>query len=368
MTQLLEHEAKTLLAAEGIPCPPGTVVTTAAEAAEAARRLGDRVAVKAQVPIGGRGKAGGVRIVAAGEVAAVADELFSVEVRGFRAAELMVEQALDSRRELYLALLADARTRAPMLLLGAEGGVDVEAGQSISQVPVRMSAGVLPSTVWRAAEELRLDAETATALVPIAQALWRVFRTSRAELVEINPLLDCPGRGLVAADARVVPDPALRPPPALDDLQRGSRALGFDLVVLDPAGRVGLLTTGAGASMLVADLLTAGGTPPYNFCDLRTGSFRGSTSRLDFALHAFASHAPQLRVIAVNVFAGVTDLDEFSELLLRALATNALPVVVRVEGRNADRARKRLADAGIQTAATVEDLVATAATYARKEA
>jgi succinyl-CoA synthetase beta subunit len=355
----LEHEGKALLAAEGVAIPDGTVARTAADAEAAAARIGGRVAVKAQVPTGGRGKAGGIRVVDASEARSAADGLLGAEVRGFLVNELLIEQALPAARELYAGIAVEPRSRMPVLLIGANGGVDVEEGaETIARVTYQLSRGLRPDHVWTAAAEAGLDAETTRRLVPVAQALSRVFASQRAQLVEANPVLDCGEDGLIAADVRVVRDPALTPESASDARHAESRELGFDYVTIDPQGEVGLITTGAGASMMLIDLLSDAGLKPIDFCDIRTGTMRGDGTRLRFVLEDLVSR-PTLKVIAVNVFAGVTDLSEFVGLLLDALDTTApgVPIVVRVEGRGAEGAREKLAAAGIPAVLSPEELV-----------
>lgn len=359
MSQLLEHEGKALLAAEGVTIPDGIVVTTTAGVAEAAARLGGRVAVKVQIPTGGRGKAGGIRVVEAGAAEAEAAQLLGASVLGFPVSELLIERALPAARELYVGIAVEPRSRMPVLLISAEGGVDIEsAAETVARVPWHFSRGLRADHVWTAAAQAGLDPETTRRLVPVARALARIFTAQRAQLVEANPVLDCGEDGLVAADVRVVRDPALTPSTASDERHAQSRELGFDYVTIDPQGQVGLITTGAGASMMLIDLLSEAGLSAIDFCDIRTGTMRGDGTRLRFVLDDLTSH-PTLRVIAVNVFAGVTDLEEFVALLLEALDTVGpqVPVVVRVEGRGVEGARQRLAAAGIEAVMSPEQLV-----------
>jgi succinyl-CoA synthetase beta subunit len=352
--QLLEHESKTLLADRGVEMPAGGLAASADEAQAIADRLPGRVAVKAQVPASGRGKAGGVKLVDWPDAGAAARALLGARIKGFRVDNVLVEEAPSAQRELYLGIVVDARQRRPVLLLGEAGGVDVEqhAG-AVARVPFTLSAGVRASHVWRAADAIRLDAATTTAVVPIALALGRTFREERAQVAEINPLLDLGSGRLVVADVRIVPDPSIASPPAA-----GSAALGFDYVVLDSDGDVGLITTGAGASLMVIDLLRAAGLRPIDFCDIRTGGFRGNPARLHWVLDDFATR-PGLQCIAINFFAGITDLEDVVGLLVASLRDKDVdaPVVARIEGRGAVQGRERLAAAGVTTVDSPEELV-----------
>ncbi|MET7331194.1 ATP-grasp domain-containing protein [Nonomuraea sp. NPDC005650] len=357
--QLLEHEGKSLIRQAGIPVPDGAPAASAAEAGRLAAGLGPRVAVKAQVPTGGRGKAGAIRLVDRGRAAETAAELLGSVVKGHEVREVLVEEALDVEAELFVAVTVDARARTPVLLVGGAGGVEVEAEpRLVGRVAYPLRRGLRAADVWRAAERARLSPEQTAGLLSVARAVDRVFREQRAHLVEINPLVRPRGSGrLVAADVRVIPDAALDGRPRADPVQEASRALGFDFVLLDPAGDVGLLTTGAGASMMLVDLLGAAGLAPVNFCDLRTGSLRGDHGRLAFVLDRLRETSA--RVIVVNVFAGITDLDEVATLLVRALRERPvdLPVVVRLEGRGAAAARRALEGHGLRTATSPEELV-----------
>ena len=356
--QLLEHESKALCAARGVPVPAGGLARTPEEAQRVADGLGENVAVKAQVPIGGRGKAGGIRLVAAGEAAEAARDLLGADVRGYPVRTVLVEEALPAGTELYVGIAVDPRARRPLLLVSAAGGVDVEEDtDAVARVPWTLRDGLRPTHVRRAAEAAGLDPGAAGAIVPIAGALAALFAEERAQSVEINPLIDLGGGRFVAADARVVPDSALAADTATAD--RPSRALGFDYVVLDPEGDVGLITTGAGASMLVIDLMTRAGLHPIDFCDVRTGSLRGDPTRLVYVLDDLRDR-PNLACIGVNVFAGITDLREVAELLLVALEQRdpGVPLVVRLEGRDAEAARRELRDHGIAVVESPEELVA----------
>jgi succinyl-CoA synthetase beta subunit len=190
-------------------------------------------------------------------------------------------------------------------------------------------------------------------LLRASRAVFRLFMDSRAELVEINPLLVSATGDGVAADVRIVID-------GRDETaSRMSRAdQGYDFVELNPQGDVGLITTGAGASMVLIDLLHDAGLRPIDFCDIRSGSFKGSADRLVAVLRVLNSY-PNLACVAVNIFAGITDLKEFADLLLVALQKEPpqVPTIVRLEGPDAGAARNRIRNAGLPWAESLDDLL-----------
>jgi succinyl-CoA synthetase beta subunit len=361
--QLLEHVGKELLEAEGVRTPRGKVASTVEQAVAIANELGGAVAVKAQIPASGRGKAGGVVIVDHTDVAVETQRLLGSDILGHPVGAVLVEEALPAGRELYLAITVDPQSRRPVVLLGREGGVEVEAGaDSIARVEWSLGAGLRPHHVWRASEVAGVPPETARRLVGVARSMASLFTRGRYQLVEVNPLVVV-GDHLVAADCRVIPDPAVSPAARTE-----SQELGFDYLTLDPHGDIGLITTGAGASMLLVDLLTTAGLRPINFCDMRTGSFHGDPTRLIHVIGALTRHR-SLTAIAVNVFAGITDLADVAELMELTLEGHRpdVPIIARVEGRGARAARVVLRRAGVETVTSFEELVERCSIVVRKE-
>lgn len=372
--QLLEHEGKQLLREiGGVRLPRGGRATSPEQAAEEAARLGSRVVVKAQVPTGGRGKGGGVHVVPSAEAGDCAAELLGSTVCGFEVAEVLVEEMVVADRELYLAVALSAATRSASLLVSGRGGMEVEAHpDSVSTVPIPALVGLQAFHVWQAARAAGLGAEDLDALIRTARALYQLFHHVEASLVEVNPLIRTTAGELVAADVRVVPCDAgvywranVPPPVTVGDR---ARVLGFDLVELDPAGHIGLLSTGAGASMLVVDLLAEAGARPINFCDFRSGRASGAPERLELVLD-YLRERPGLRCLAINIFAGVTDLVPFGRLLASTLKERPLPVpmVVRLEGAGAEQARADLEGIGAVVVDGLPDLVTAAARTTRSE-
>ena len=349
---LIEADGKALFAEAGIAVPPGHLVRDA----RAPDGRGPFV-VKAQVPAGGRGKAGLVRLGADPAAVAVAlRAMLGASHKGHRVTACLIERPATGA-EQYLALMLDPAGYGVRLMYQPRGGVEVEA------------AGPLPGVVC-APDLAAIDAAVAAtiadpAVAATARALGRLLLERELMLAEINPLFVGPA-GCVAGDAKVVIDLNALPrqprlaaliaarPEVYADAAR-KLASGFDYVEIDPDGSIGLLTTGAGLSMMLIDELVARGARPLNFCDIRTSMLRGSPARIIAALGWMTSR-PSLRVVLVNIFAGITNLGEFASLLAEALAQSpalAVPVVARLIGRGAEEARRVLAERA--PAVAVED-------------
>jgi succinyl-CoA synthetase beta subunit len=353
---LLEHDAKTLAATFDIPSPPGVLFG-------APMPPGPWV-VKGQVAAGGRGKAGAIR--AAADAAAVAREaaaIAAMTVRGQRVQAVRVEQHAGTVQEAYVALLLDAAAGGVRVLMAGQGGVDIEseAGLRAETAPLdRLEAAVR-----------RVGAGLPAALTEAGLRMVALFRACEAMLLEINPLFIRPDGTWLAGDMKLITDDnALYRQPALRALLEANAAHypevrlklvhGFDYVVVDPEGDIGLVTTGAGLSMMLIDELRARGLKPYNFLDVRTGGMRGDPTRLIRVLEWIAE-GPRLRVVLVNIFAGITHLGEFAKLLLlarEAVPQLAVPFVVRLVGTAFEEAETTLGAAGIAVTTDLERAVA----------
>ncbi len=357
---LLEHDAKQLLAAHGVPVPAGILVEQGAIASALPR--GPWV-VKAQLAAGGRGKAGGIRKTASENDARVAcDEIVRARIRGLPVRGCRIEQQVTGAAETYLSLMVEPAQAGVRVMLAAQGGVDIE---SISDKPGSIRTALCdpdPSAVNVAVRGLAADLPEPlrSSLAAAGGALAAPFFAYECMLLEINPLFVRPDGTWLAGDAKMITDDnALERQPALREmlLERAHAypevalklQYGCDYVVVDPEGEIGLLTTGAGLSMMLIDELRAAGLKPYNFLDVRTGGLRGDPARLVHVLDWIAE-GPRVKVILVNVFAGITDLGEFARLLLAALAQAPqleVPVVARLIGNGLEAAQRTLGEAGI---------------------
>lgn len=341
---LIEADGKTLLAEHGITVPYGVLVTDAT--------TGDLPdgpwVVKAQVPVGGRGKAGGiVRCEAPQDVAAALHRMLGQRLKGHHVEACLIEQVA-SGEERYLAVAVDAASYGLRVVYSAQGGIDIEqSGSAQSRLCLPH-----PDAVIEALVELGVEANIAAT----GRALAEMLLDRELALAEINPLF-VSATGAVAGDAKLVVDlDALPHQPLIAALIQSrpnvyadaNRKLheSFDYVELDPEGEIGLVTTGAGLSMMLIDELAERGLKPLNFCDIRTGQMRGSPARLMRVLEWMTAR-PSLRAVLVNVFAGITDLAEFGNLLASGIEQSPqlrVPVVARLVGRGAAEARRILAD------------------------
>jgi succinyl-CoA synthetase beta subunit len=356
---LLEHDAKELLAAHGIPVPDGRLVSRDETIDRRALPPGPWI-VKGQITAGGRGKAGIIkRAETLREVTDHLSAILGATVKGRTVEAVRVEQQVKAAREIYVGFLLDGANGGVRAILSASGGMEIE------QVPhdqvhtelVSPDVEALSACVDRLAA--KLPPEVSSAARDAGHKLARAFFELEALLVEINPLFVLEGGRWVAGDARIVTDDnALPRQKKLEDLVRTRAAAypdvarkhehGFDYVEVDADGEIGLLTTGAGLSMMLIDELRAVGLKPFNFLDIRTGGLRGETKRLTQVLQ-WIGHGKKVKVLLVNIFAGITDLGEFSQLLVKALSAAHLktPVVARLVGTNFSAARDTLAAAKI---------------------
>lgn len=352
---LIEHHGKELLASHRIPVPAGVFVPAGGDV-NAIGIPGGPVMVKAQVASGGRGKAGGIERAGSREevatiIARLGRDLNGKPIHGFR-----IEQRVDFVQEAYVSLSVDGEFARIWLVISDAGGVDVEA--QAADEGGALTALANPENLAAVAIELctALRSPIREALTNAAPRLADVFLRHEATLLEVNPLFILPDGGWVAGDVKlVIDDNAIVRQPAIRALlerhpgiyPESARKLvnGFDYVEVDPQGEIGLITTGAGLSMQLIDELKAQGRRPLNFCDIRSGQFRGDPVRLIAVMQWIASR-PSVRVVLVNIFAGITDLAEFAKLLVQASAAVPelrVPIVARLIGRNLDEARQILA-------------------------
>jgi succinyl-CoA synthetase beta subunit len=356
---LLEHDAKELLARHGIAVPQGRLIGPDETIVRGTLPPGPWV-VKGQIAAGGRGKAGLIRKASnVVDVASHASDIRGKSIKGQRVGSVRVEQQVADAREAYIGFLLDAAGGGVRVIVSASGGMDIE------QIPHNQIHSALAQPEESALRDCldhlarNLPPEVAPAVRDAGSKLARAFLVLEAMLLEINPLFVLADGRWVAGDAKLVTDDnALARQKETESIVRTRAAAytdvarkhehGFDYVVVDPAGEIGLLTTGAGLSMMLIDELRSAGMKPYNFLDIRTGGLRGETKRLTQVLQ-WIGEGRNVKVLLVNIFAGITDLGEFSRLLVAALgpANLKVPVVARLVGTNLSAARENLAGAGI---------------------
>jgi succinyl-CoA synthetase beta subunit len=356
---LLEHDAKELLSRYGIAVPHGRLVDPDDTLDRLTLPAGPWM-VKGQVAAGGRGKAGVIRrSQTPKEVAEHVRAIMGATVKGRTVEAVRIEQQVPAAREIYAGFLLDPAAGGVRAILSASGGMDIEQvpADRILSDTAPADAEALAGCMNRLAD--RLPPDLAPAARDAGRKLARAFVDLEAVLLEINPLFVLDAGYWIAGDAKLVTDdnalPRQKALAAVVKARAGAypdvaRKLdhGFDYVEVDPGGEIGLLTTGAGLSMMLIDELRAAGLKPFNFLDIRTGGLRGETTRLTQVL-SWIKRGPKVRALLVNIFAGITDLGEFSRLLVAALGQAGLtvPVVARLVGTNLASAREVLASAGI---------------------
>ena len=381
--KIQEADAKSLLVAQGLPVPPWAVAHTAADARAAAERfLGDgaaQVVVKAQVLVGGRGKAGGVKLAgSADEAERVAAEILALEIKGIPVRKVLVGPAADIVKEFYLAAVLDRASKRVIVMGSAEGGVEIEQvaaerPDAIVTIPAHPIAGFLPFKGRQMAFRLGLGAHLKDA-VAIATGLVRTMHAYDADLVEINPLAIVRERAedgtaverLHCLDAKITLDDsaldrhpgleALRDPDDEDPTDRAAREAGLTFIKLD--GTIGCMVNGAGLAMATMDLVKRAGGEPANFLDIGGGA---RADKVTAAMRLILADT-KVNAILVNIFGGITRGDEVARGLIEARAQQErdVPMVVRIVGTNAAEAAVLLREAQFHTAKTLDDAAAQA--------
>jgi len=355
---LYEYQGKELFRLAGIPVSEGRLATSAAEARDAAAALGGQVVVKAQVLTGGRGKAGGIKLAASPEEAeARADEILGLDIRGHVVRKLWIEQASEIAKEYYLSLTFDRSAKRALYMFTTRGGVDIEeVAAETPEALVRLHVDPLEGfRPWQARRLVYAggltDPSEQKQIASIVERLYEAFVRFDAMLCEINPLIVTPGGEVKALDSKfTVDDNALYRHPQIaemrdveadDPLETLAREKHVTYVKLD--GDVGVLGNGAGLTMSTVDVVTFARGRPANFCDLGGG---GDAQGVVDALSVI-TRDPKVKAIFFNIFGGITRCDEVARGILQALSemTLELPIVVRLDGTNADEGRRILADA-----------------------
>jgi len=370
---LYEHQGKELFARFGLPVSDGRVALTPEEARAAAEELGGQVVVKAQVLVGGRGKAGGIKLAATPDEAEErAREILGLDIRGHVVRRLWIEKASDIATEYYLSVTFDRGEKKPLLMLTTEGGIDIEevaekTPDALAKLHVDPVAGYQPyQGRWLVFKAGISDPSEQKQTLAIVEKLYRAFTESDAMLCEVNPLIVTPDGEVRALDSKfTVDDNALYRHPDIAEMrdldayppeERLAREKGVTYVKLD--GEVGILGNGAGLVMSTLDVIAQAGGRAANFCDLGGGG--GAEGVVD-ALEVIAAD-PQVRSILFNVFGGITRTDLVAQGILDALERIdiAHPIVVRLDGTNAVEGRKLLADAAPENVHVEETMLSAA--------
>jgi succinyl-CoA synthetase beta subunit len=374
---LHEYQGKELFARFGIPVLPGQVAATPEEARDVAASLGGTVVIKAQVQAGGRGKAGGVKLAhTPDEAFEKARDILALTIKGLPVRKVLVAQASDIARELYLSIVMDRQRKLPMVMASAEGGMDIEeVARTKPEAIVKWHVpldGIRPYQARNLMKPLFPDFRQTQQAADVLMKLHRAFGEGDCSLVEINPLAVTPEGKVLALDAKVVlddnadfrhrewetwRDPADETPGA-----RLAREKGLSYVKLD--GDIGCVVNGAGLAMATMDLIKHYGGEPANFLDIGGSS---NPEKVVAALRIITGDS-HVRAILFNIFGGITRCDDVANGIVTALGQDPLPVplVIRLTGTNEDLARKILSDAGLTATTSMDEGVRTVIAQAQE--
>jgi succinyl-CoA synthetase beta subunit len=378
--KLHEYQAKQILARAGIPIPDGRLATSPQEAEAAAKAINAPVAVKAQVHVGGRGKAGGIKVAKSpAEAKAAASAILGMDIKGLRVEKVYVERAADVASELYLGITLDRDRRRPVVMLSTVGGMDIE--QVAAERPEAIARGwpspllgLLPFEARALVFAAGVGAGQREAVADIARRLYRVYGETDATLVEINPLFVQKDGSVLAGDAKLdIDDNALFRLPELaklkeiaadEEAEEKARALGFSYVQLD--GDVGIIGNGAGLVMATLDAVKNAGGSAANFLDVGGGA---KEAVVKAALEIVLSN-PRVRSVLINIFGGITRGDEVAKGILDVIEAHPprVPLVVRLSGTEAEAGRKLLEGAPPESRETMDEAAAEAVRLAKEPA
>ncbi len=362
---LFEYQARDLFEEYGVPVLRAEVAQTPEEARAAAEKLGGgTVVVKSQVKVGGRGKAGGVKLAKnPDEAAARAEEILGLDIKGHITKRVMVAEGADIAEEYYFSVLLDRANRTYLAMCSKEGGMDIETlaeerPEALAKVEVSPLTGIDDATAQKIVDEAGFDAETGAKIVPVLKSLWKVYKDEDASLVEVNPLVKTGDGKIVALDGKMTLDDnaefrnenlaKLEDEDAEDPLERKAKGMGLNYVKLD--GEVGIIGNGAGLVMSTLDVVAYAGenhgnVKPANFLDIGGGaSAEVMANGLDVILGD-----EQVKSVFVNVFGGITACDAVANGIVKALEilgdSATKPLVVRLDGNNVEEGRQILEEA-----------------------
>ena len=361
---LFEYQARDLFEKHGVPVLQGIVATTPEEARAAAEKIGGVTVVKAQVKVGGRGKAGGVKVAkTADEAYEYAQQILGMDIKGHTVHRVMIAQGAEIAEEYYFSILLDRANRSYLAMCSVEGGVEieqlaVERPEALARVEVVPTEGITEAKAQEIVREAKFDDETAAKVVPVLVKLWDVFKKEDATLVEVNPLVKTGDGQVIALDGKVTLDEnaefrqpehaSLADKSSADPLEEKAKEHDLNYVKLD--GEVGIIGNGAGLVMSTLDVVAYAGekhgnVKPANFLDIGGGaSAEVMAAGLDVILND-----PQVKSVFVNVFGGITACDAVANGIVKALEIlgdeEDKPLVVRLDGNNVEEGRRILAGA-----------------------
>jgi succinyl-CoA synthetase beta subunit len=379
--KLHEYQSKRLFAAHGVPIPDGDVATTSQEARRIAEGLEGPVVVKSQVLVGGRGKAGGIRLARTPvEAERIAGEILDLEIKGLPVRKVLLDKAADVRTEIYLGIVVDRTNRRAVMMASSEGGVEIEEvartnPDAIHKVVIDPFLGLRAYQALALARGIGLAGEHFRGFGRVARGLYEAFVAYDASLAEINPLLITRAGQLLAVDGKMVVDDnglfrhhdlaEMRDVDEETPTEREAREAGLSYVQLD--GEIGCMVNGAGLAMATMDIIKHFGGSPANFLDIGGGAQAG---RVATALRLILADQ-NVKAVLLNIFGGITRCDEVARGILVALeeVKPAVPLVARLVGTNEEEGREILDGSPLRliTAATLAGAAQKAVAAARGE-
>jgi succinyl-CoA synthetase beta subunit len=377
--KLHEYQARDLLAKYGIPVTGGGVASTPGEVRQIAEQIGSKVVVKAQVFVGGRGKAGGVKLAdTPDEAEKVAGQILGMDIKGLTVEKVLVAEAISYQKEIYLGAVLDRGTKSVVMIASSEGGVEIEEvaktnPDAIIKVPAHQHLGLLDYQARDLAFGIGLtDGKQARQFASIAKALYQVFATNDASLVEINPLVIREDGALQALDSKVLLDDsglfrhpeleALRDSSDEPEAEQKAREAGITFIKLD--GNIGCMVNGAGLAMATMDVIKLFGGEPANFLDIGGGAGK---DKVKAALQIILAD-PNVKAVLFNIFGGITRVDEVAKGIIAALEEidTQVPMVARLVGTNEEAGRALLENSPLIPASTLAEGAQQAVSVAQK--
>ena len=378
--KLHEYQSKLIFARYGIPIPKGRVAATAREAKAIAEELGGRVVIKSQVLVGGRGKAGGVKLAKDPEEAEqVATHILAMEIKGLPVRKVLVDEAAAIETEIYFSITNDRAARKPVMIASAAGGVEIEevaakSPEKIIKVHIDPLLGMRDYQARDIAASIDLPREYWKDFGKLASGLWHVYTETDATLAEINPLVITKDHRLVALDGKMmIDDNSLYRHTDLAEMrdideeapaETEARKYGLSYIKLD--GNIGCMVNGAGLAMTSMDIVKLFGGEPANFLDIGGGA---RAEKVAAAMRIILSDL-NVKAVLLNIFGGITRCDEVAHGILEAMKElqPKIPMVIRLVGTNHEEGRKILADARMITAETLADAARKAVAAAKGKA
>ena len=363
--KLHEYQSKHIFSRYDIPIPRGSVADTAEEARHIAEELGGRVVVKAQVLVGGRGKAGGIRLAKSPDEAGdLARQILAMKIKDLPVRRVLLDEAVNIKKEIYLGITNDRSSRRPVMMISAAGGVDIEevarlTPEKIVKTHIDPLIGLREYQARDMAVAIDLPQDLWRSFTQIAAGLWRAYLENEATLAEINPLVITGDQHLLALDGKMILDDnalyrhtdlaALRDVDEETSAESEARKNGLSYIQLD--GQIGCMVNGAGLAMATMDIIKLYGGQPANFLDIGGGA---SAEKVAAAFQIILSDV-NVKAILINIFGGITRCDEVARGILSAIrkARPRTPMVVRLVGTNAIEGRRILAEANMITAETL---------------